>query len=402
MVNHHPAPIRGITLGATSAGIRKLGRKDLLVIRLDDEVKVAGVFTTNQFRAAPVVLAEKFLKGKNPIRALIVNTGFANAGTGDVGMQNALSVCEALGNLISAPVESVLPFSTGVIMEHIPVDRIIAGLPVCLDVQRPDSWGDAASAIMTTDLVEKIASTSAQIGGKKVSITGIAKGSGMIKPNMATMLSFVATDANISQDALNNILKIVTDRTFNCISVDGDTSTNDSFVLMASGNAGNLEITDESSPGYDDFFRAVTSVCEDLAKQIVRDGEGATKFIEILVDQAENEIEAKKVAFAIAHSPLVKTAFFASDPNLGRIISAIGASGIGGLDVKKVTIKMGDLIVASNAGPAPGYSEQRAREIMSSRDIKLHISLGRGTVSSRIWTCDLSYDYVKINAEYRS
>ncbi len=235
MVNHHPAPIKGITLGATSAGIRKPGRKDLLVIRLDDEVKVAGVFTTNQFRAAPVVLAEKFLKGKNPIMALIVNTGFANAGTGDVGMQNALSVCEALGNLISAPVESVLPFSTGVIMEHIPVDRILAGLPVCLDVQRPDSWGDAASAIMTTDLVEKIASTSAQIGGQKVSITGIAKGSGMIKPNMATMLSFVATDANISQDALNNILKIVTDRTFNCISVDGDTSTNDSFVLMASG-----------------------------------------------------------------------------------------------------------------------------------------------------------------------
>ena len=394
-------PVAGIRLGVTSAGIRKAGRQDLTLIELAPGSRVAGVFTRNRYCAAPVQLCRKHL-AQGPIRALVINTGIANAGTGELGLAAARATCVAAAALLGLGESQVLPFSTGVIMEPLPAERIEAGLPACRAALAADGWFAAAHAIMTTDTVAKAASRSVRIGGAQIAVTGIAKGAGMIEPNMATMLGFVATDAAVSQALLERLLKEAADASFNCITVDGDTSTNDSFVLIASGTAGNKEISDPASAEYAALAQAVAAVAAELAQAIVRDGEGATKFIEIAIGGGVSHEEAKAVGYAIAHSPLVKTAFFASDPNLGRILAAIGNAGIADLDVNKVRLWLGDILVAENGGRAPGYREEDAARVMAAAEIAVRVELGRGSMQAKIWTCDLSYDYVKINADYRS
>ena len=395
-------PIRGVQLGFAKAQIRKPDRKDLLVIKLVEGCRVAGVFTKNRFCAAPVTLCQQFLaKENNPIRALLVNTGNANAGTGEQGMANAVQTCEVLSALLSLEPSQVLPFSTGVILEPLPVERVIAGLPACIENLTEDSWLNAAEAIMTTDIVAKGVSRKLNIGGKQVTITGIAKGSGMIHPNMATMLGYIATDAVISQAALNIIIHHAVNRSFNCITVDGDTSTNDSLIVMATNQAGN----DEIAEGNADFIvlrDALTEVAVILAQAIVRDGEGATKFMTVIVENGQSEEECRKVAYAIAHSPLIKTAFFASDPNLGRILAAIGYAGIDDLDVNTLKLYLGDVLVAENGGRALSYKEEQGSAVMKEPEITVRVDLARGSSAVTIWTCDFSYDYVKINADYRS
>ena len=395
-------PIRGVQLGFAKAQIRKPDRKDLLVIKLVEGCRVAGVFTKNRFCAAPVTLCQQFLaKENNPIRALLVNTGNANAGTGEQGMANAVQTCEVLSALLSLEPSQVLPFSTGVILEPLPVERVIAGLPACIENLTEDNWLNAAEAIMTTDIVAKGVSRKLSIGGKQVTITGIAKGSGMIHPNMATMLGYIATDAVISQAALNIIIHHAVNRSFNCITVDGDTSTNDSLIVMATNQAGN----DEIAEGNADFIvlrDALTEVAVILAQAIVRDGEGATKFMTVIVENGQSEEECRKVAYAIAHSPLIKTAFFASDPNLGRILAAIGYAGIDDLDVNTLKLYLGDVLVAENGGRALSYKEEQGSAVMKEPEITVRVDLARGSSAVTIWTCDFSYDYVKINADYRS
>ena len=395
-------PIRGVQLGFAKAQIRKPDRKDLLVIKLVEGCRVAGVFTKNRFCAAPVTLCQQFLaKENNPIRALLVNTGNANAGTGEQGMANAVQTCEVLSALLSLEPSQVLPFSTGVILEPLPVERVIAGLPACIENLTEDNWLNAAEAIMTTDIVAKGVSRKLNIGGKQVTITGIAKGSGMIHPNMATMLGYIATDAVISQAALNIIIHHAVNRSFNCITVDGDTSTNDSLIVMATNQAGN----DEIAEGNADFIvlrDALTEVAVILAQAIVRDGEGATKFMTVIVENGQSEEECRKVAYAIAHSPLIKTAFFASDPNLGRILAAIGYAGIDDLDVNTLKLYLGDVLVAENGGRALSYKEEQGSAVMKEPEITVRVDLARGSSVVTIWTCDFSYDYVKINADYRS
>ena len=395
-------PIRGVQLGFAKAQIRKPDRKDLLVIKLVEGCRVAGVFTKNRFCAAPVTLCQQFLaKENNPIRALLVNTGNANAGTGEQGMANAVQTCEVLSALLSLEPSQVLPFSTGVILEPLPVERVIAGLPACIENLTEDNWLNAAEAIMTTDIVAKGVSRKLNIGGKQVTITGIAKGSGMIHPNMATMLGYIATDAVISQAALNIIIHHAVNRSFNCITVDGDTSTNDSLIVMATNQAGN----DEIAEGNADFIvlrDALTEVAVILAQAIVRDGEGATKFMTVIVENGQSEEECRKVAYAIAHSPLIKTAFFASDPNLGRILAAIGYAGIDDLDVNTLKLYLGDVLVAENGGRALSYKEEQGSAVMKEPEITVRVDLARGSSAVTIWTCDFSYDYVKINADYRS
>jgi len=392
-------PVAGVELGWAEAGIRKANRKDLLLLRLAEGATVAGVFTRNRFAAAPVQLCRRHVAGA--IRALVVNTGNANAGTGAPGLAAAQASCDAVGKLLGVPAEAVLPFSTGVIMEPLPVERLIAGLPAAQQALSADHWLEAAEAIMTTDTVAKAASRRVKIGGHSVTITGIAKGAGMIRPDMATMLGFVAMDCRVPQPLLQALTAQVADASFNRITVDGDTSTNDSFIVMATG-AGALTIdsgTDAALPALRD---ALTDVARTLAQAIVRDGEGATKFIEVRVDDAGSEEEAARVAYAVAHSPLVKTAFFASDPNLGRILAAVGNAGIADLDPARVQLYLDDVWVVRDGGRHPDYQEADGQRVMKQSEIVVHLNLGRGAASTRVWTTDLSHDYVSINADYRS
>jgi glutamate N-acetyltransferase/amino-acid N-acetyltransferase len=395
-------PVKGVSLGIAEAGIKKPGRKDLLVMRLGSQTRVAGVFTLNRFCAAPVTLCRQHLQSGQSVRALVVNTGNANAGTGEAGMAHARQTCAELAKLMDCQEAQVLPFSTGVILEPLPVEKILAGLPAAISNLKENNWFDAAHAIMTTDIQPKAASSQIVLGGKTVTITGIAKGSGMIHPNMATMLGYIATDAALSAPLLQALVKHAADQSFNCITVDGDTSTNDSFMLIATGEADAAEITDSASPEYLVLSQAVTDIARMLAQAIVRDGEGATKFMTITVEGGKTQSECRQAGYAIAHSPLVKTAFFASDPNLGRILAAIGYAGIADLDVSLLKLYLGDVLVAENGGRAANYQEKDGQRVMKEAEILVRVQLGRGEASATVWTCDFSYDYVKINAEYRS
>ncbi|MDR9849897.1 bifunctional glutamate N-acetyltransferase/amino-acid acetyltransferase ArgJ [Herbaspirillum huttiense] len=396
--------VAGIELGHAEAGVRKANRKDVLVMKLAETATVAGVFTKNRFCAAPVQICQANLaqlSAGKPIRALVINTGNANAGTGEEGLQRAKSVCAALAQQMGVEPQQILPFSTGVILEPLPADRIIAGLPQAIGNLKADNWFNAAESIMTTDTQPKAASRTLTIGGKQVVMTGISKGAGMIKPNMATMLGFLAFDAKLPQTLLNQLVKDAADHSFNCITIDGDTSTNDSFILMATG-AGELEITSADSDEYKQLAAAVTDLSQYLAHQIVRDGEGATKFIEVAVEDGKSIEECRQIAYSIGHSPLVKTAFFASDPNLGRILAAIGYAGIEDLDVSKINLWLDDVWVAKDGGRNPDYREEDGQRVMKKAEIVVRVKLARGTAKASIWTCDLSHDYVSINADYRS
>lgn len=398
-------PIKGVYLGIAEAGIKQSNRKDLLLITLDEDTNVAGVFTQNRFCAAPVIVAKEYLFKDNPrfpIRALIVNTGNANAGTGEEGIAHARSICAELARLLSCDVSQVLPFSTGVIMELLPLEKIISSLPKAVANLKPDNWYAAAQAIMTTDIVPKVISKKILLGGATVTITGVAKGSGMIHPNMATMLGYLATDAALCQPLLQQMVRDVADNSFNRITVDGDTSTNDAFILIATGQAGNVEILNKDSIEYRELEEAVTEVAVYLAKAIVQDGEGATKFITVSVEGGRVLDECAKIAYAIAHSPLVKTAFFASDPNLGRILAAIGYAGVDDLDVRFVQLYLDDVLVVENGKRARNYSEEEGSRVMKKPEITVRVVLNRGKASTTVWTCDFSYDYIKINSEYRS
>ena len=394
-------PVAGIELGYAQAGIKKPGRKDMLVMRLAEGATVAGVFTTNRFCAAPVQVSKMHLAGAKPIRALVINTGNANAGTGEAGLVHAHATCAALATLLGCDAQQILPFSTGVILEPLPVDKLIAGLPAAITNLQTDNWLHAAEAIMTTDTQPKAASRSVTIAGKRVTLTGISKGAGMIKPNMATMLGYIACDAGVPQPLLEELVKYAANQSFNCITFDGDTSTNDSFILMATG-AGELQIHDAASAEYAALRDVITELAQELAQMIVRDGEGATKFITIKIEQGQSEEECKKIAYAIGHSPLVKTAFFASDPNLGRILAAIGYAGVHDLDVAKLNLYLDDVWVAKNGGRHPDYREEQGQRVMQQSEITVRVTLARGTAHATIWTCDLSHDYVSINADYRS
>ncbi|MES2368077.1 bifunctional glutamate N-acetyltransferase/amino-acid acetyltransferase ArgJ [Thiobacillus thioparus] len=394
-------PVAGVRLGIASAGIKKPGRRDITLIELAAGSQVAGVFTQNRFCAAPVTLCKQHLATGN-IRALVINTGNANAGTGEEGLKRARQTCDAVAQLMGCATENVLPFSTGVILEPLPVDKILPALPTAQADLAPNHWSDAAHAIMTTDIVAKGASRQISIGGKAVTVTGIAKGSGMIHPNMATMLGFVATDAAMAASLMQQLVKEVADVSFNCVTVDGDTSTNDSFILIASGQAGNTEIAAASGTDYAMLKAALSEVAIELAQAMARDGEGATKFMTIAVEEGRDRAECKQIAYAIARSPLVKTAFFASDPNLGRILAAIGYAGVADLDVNALKVWLGDVLVAENGGRAASYTEAQGAAVMREAEITVRVALNRGTVNATVWTCDFSYDYVKINAEYRT
>ena len=394
-------PVAGVRVGVAAAGIKKPGRKDLLLIALDPGATVAGVFTRNRFCAAPILVAMEHLASGSAIRALVVNTGNANAGTGEDGVTRARKVCAAAAAQIGCRPAEVLPFSTGVIMEPLPVDRIVTGLPAAAAALTADAWLDAAEAIMTTDTVPKARSARVAFGGRTVTVTGIAKGAGMIRPDMATMLGFIATDAPLSTAGAQAMLAHATDRSFNCITVDGDTSTNDALMLVASGAVGGSTL-EPGSPAFDAVRDAVTEIAVWLAQAIVRDGEGATKFITVRIEGGRSVEECRRVAYAIAHSPLVKTAFFASDPNLGRLLAAIGYAGLDDLDVAKVSLYLDDVLVAANGGRHPAYREGDGQRVMKQAEISVRAVLGRGDACATVWTCDFSYDYVKINAEYRT
>jgi len=393
--------VRGVELGVAMAGIRKAGRRDLLLVRLDPGSRVAGVFTQNRFCAAPVTIAKEHLASGAGIRGLLVNTGNANAGTGTEGLARARATCDGAAGALGCEPRQVLPFSTGVIMEPLPVERILAGIPACAADLRADNWGAAAEAIMTTDTVPKACARRLALGAAQVAVAGIAKGAGMIRPDMATMLGFVATDAAVAQDALERLVREIADESFNCISVDGDTSTNDAFVLIATGRAGNAPV-ETGSAEYATLRDALTGVAATLAQAIVRDGEGATKFITVRVEGGGSRAECRRVAYAIAHSPLVKTAFFASDPNLGRLLAAIGNAGVGDLAVDSVSLYLDDVLVAAGGGRHPGYREADGQRVMQQSEITVRVVLGRGESRATIWTCDLSHEYVTINAEYRT
>ncbi len=395
-------PVKGLALGVAEAGVRKANRKDLLVMRLAEGAAVAGVFTQNRFCAAPVILCKEHLALGHPVRAMLVNTGNANAGTGEDGRARARQACAELAGLLDCERTQILPFSTGVIMEQLPVERIVAALPRALADCREDNWARAAEAIMTTDTVAKACSRRLSLGGKSVTVTGMAKGAGMMHPDMATMLAYIATDAAVGQEVLQNMLASAAARSFNRITVDGDTSTNDSFMLIATGAAGTQIVTDERHPDYAVLAETVVEVAVWLAQAIIRDGEGATKFITVQVEGGGSEAECSKVAFAIAHSPLVKTAFFASDPNLGRLLCAIGYAGISDLDVNRVRLHLGDVSVAKDGGLDPAYREEDGQRVMKQSEITVRVELGRGSARTTVWTCDLSHDYVSINADYRS
>ena len=388
--------VAGVELGVAMAGVRKANRKDLLVIRLAPGSEVAAVFTRNRFCAAPVIVCKKNLSKKAKTRALVINTGNANAGTGDDGIKRALRVCDAVADLIDCEPGQVLPFSTGVIMEPLPVERIVAGLPQAL-ADRSD-WLSAAEAIMTTDTVPKAFSRMVRLSSGEAVVTGVAKGAGMIHPNMATMLGFVATDAALSGKALQRCARNAADRSFNCITVDGDTSTNDAFVLMATGAGPACRSKGDLSR----IENAIVEVSQQLAQAIIRDGEGATKFVTVTIERGRSADECRRVAYAIAHSPLVKTAFFASDPNLGRILAAIGYAGVDDLQTSKVDLYIDEVLVAKNGGRNPAYREEQGIAAMKKPEFTVRAVLNRGKAQATVWTCDLSFDYVKINAEYRT
>ena len=395
------ASIAGVELGIAQAGVRKPNRDDLTVLLLAPTASVAGVFTRNRFCAAPVTVCLEHLAQHAPIRALVINTGNANAGTGDPGMAAARLTCDRMANQLGCAPQAILPFSTGVILEPLPVERIVAALPNAIANAALNHWAEAARAIMTTDTIPKAASRTATIGGHAVAITGIAKGAGMIRPNMATMLGFMATDAAVPQALLAGWVREIADASFNRITIDGDMSTNDSFMAIASG-AGALRIDDGASGEAQQLRALMTEVALELAQAIVRDGEGATKFITIQVEAASSPAEAAQVAYAIAHSPLVKTAFFASDPNLGRILAAIGYAGIDDLDVRTVDVWLDSVRVAQGGGRDPQYREEDGQRVMRQAEITIRVALGRGQATTTVWTCDLSHEYVSINADYRS
>jgi len=403
---HAPDPkslfcVAGIELGWAEAGIRKAARKDLLVVRVADGASIAGVFTQNAFAAAPVLVCREHLAGNRGVRALVVNTGNANAGTGEPGMVAARASCEALAKLIGCDARQILPFSTGVIMEPLPIERLIAGLPQAIGRLGEGHWLQAAQAIMTTDTVPKAVSRRANIAGTTVTVTGIAKGAGMIRPNMATMLGFIGTDAAIAPALLQQLTQHLADRSFNCITIDGDTSTNDSFITIATG-CGPVRIESARAASFAAFSEVLTDVARELAQAIVRDGEGATKFIEVRVEQAATEHEARQVGYAVAHSPLVKTAFFASDPNLGRILAAVGNAGVNGLQPERVQMYLDDVYVVRDGGRHPAYQEKDGQSVMKNSEIVVRLQLGRGRAVASVWTTDLSHEYVSINADYRS
>ena len=398
-------PVNGIEIGFAEAGIKKPNRKDLLVMKLAEGATVAGVFTKNRFCAAPVQVSKANLaavqSGGKPIRALVVNTGNANAATGEQGLANAQATCEEVARLLGLDAQQVLPFSTGVILEQLPIQKIVAGLPAAVSNLKADNWFNAAEAIMTTDTQPKAASRTVTIGGHTVVMTGISKGAGMIKPNMATMLGYLAIDARVAQPVLDELVKHAADHSFNSITIDGDTSTNDSFIIVATG-AGSLNIDAASGADYEALKEAVTDISRNLAQQIIRDGEGATKFMTITVEQGTSVEECRKIAYSIAHSPLVKTAFFASDPNLGRILAAIGYAGVDDLDTTRLDLYLDDVWVAKAGGRNPDYKEEDGQRVMRQAEITVRVTLGRGQATATVWTCDLSHDYVSINADYRS
>jgi glutamate N-acetyltransferase/amino-acid N-acetyltransferase len=395
-------PIRGVRIGVAEAGIRKAQRKDLTVVLIDEGACVSGVFTQNRFCAAPVQICREHLAMGHGIRAIVINTGNANAGTGEEGLQRARNTCTALAEKLKLKAEEVLPFSTGVIMEPLPYERIVAGLPAALADAREDNWLRAAEGIMTTDTVPKAFGKKVMIDGVEVSITGISKGAGMIRPNMATMLGFMATDASVSQTLMKQLACELAEGSFNRITVDGDTSTNDSFVVIASNKAAHSPIESLTTPQGQALKSAMLEVARQLALAIVRDGEGATKLITVQVDGGKTADECRKVAYAIAHSPLVKTAFFASDPNLGRILAAVGYAGIDDLDQTAIDLYLDEVHVARKGGRNPDYREEDGQRVMKQSEIKVRVALGRGACSDTVWTCDLSHEYVSINADYRS
>ncbi|WP_440905250.1 bifunctional glutamate N-acetyltransferase/amino-acid acetyltransferase ArgJ [Catenovulum sp. SX2] len=399
-------PVAGVKLGWAQGHIKKANRKDVLVIELCEGASVAGVFTLNRFCAAPVTLCRQHLAGNKGIRALVVNTGCANAGTGEQGMLDAKKTCNAVAELLAIPQDAVLPFSTGVILENLPMDRLLAALPNAVNNLAEDNWKDAAYSIMTTDVAPKAVSEQLNIAGKQVVVTGISKGAGMIHPNMATMLGYLATDAGIEQSLLTEITKEIADLSFNCISVDGDTSTNDSFIIIASGQS-EVQFNSREQAGFAELYQSLLASAQKLAQAIVRDGEGATKFMSVNVHGAKTMAEAKAVGFAIGKSPLVKTAFFASDPNLGRILAAIGyaareCDSLNDLDTNLIDLYLGDVLVADKGGLAKSYKEADGQNIMNRAEIDMTVKLNRGDVDVTIWTCDFSYEYVRINADYRS
>jgi len=389
--------VAGVRLATAAAGIRKPGRPDVLLIEIPEGAATAAMFTRNAFCAAPVILARQHLESGSP-RYLLINSGNANAGTGEQGLQAAQQSCDAVARQCAVKPEAVLPFSTGVIGEPLPVDKIRAVLGSLQQELSADAWPAAAQAIMTTDTVPKLISRQLSLAGGTVTLTGIAKGAGMIRPDMATMLSFLATDASLDKDSLQNCLRRAVNKSFNRISVDGDTSTNDAAVLIATGCAG---VTPQAAD-LEIFQAALDEVCIELARSIVRDGEGATKLINIVVEQGRNEQECSRVAYAIAHSPLVKTAFFASDPNWGRILAAVGYAGLEGLEIDKVGLYLDDVCIVEQGGRAASYTEAQGRRVMQQGEITIRVVLQRGQATTTVWTCDFSYDYVKINAEYRT
>ena len=396
------SPIAGVRIGIAEAGVRKANRKDLTVFLLDEGASVAGVFTSNRFCAAPVQVCREHLAQGNAVRALVINTGNANAGTGAPGLAHARQTCDALAKLLNCAPTQILPFSTGVIMEPLPVDRIVSGMPAAIADAQAAHWAKAAEGIMTTDTVPKAASLKVAVAGKTVSITGISKGAGMIRPNMATMLGFLATDACIDPTLLPVLAKKLADGSFNRITIDGDTSTNDSFMLVATHKAGHAPITSLDSVEGQALLQGLMQVARQLAHAIVRDGEGATKFITVQVEGGRTGDECRQVAYAIAHSPLVKTAFFASDPNLGRILAAVGYAGISDLDQGLIELHLDDVHVVSQGGRRAEYREEDGQRVMKGSEITVRVGLGRGTATDTVWTCDLSHEYVTINADYRS
>lgn len=394
-------PVKGVEIGIASAGIRQEGHRDITVFKLAPNSAVAGVFTTNRFRAAPVQVCEQHLRTEQDIRALVINTGNANAGTGEPGLNDARTTCTELAQLMDLRPTQILPFSTGVILEPLPMAKLLGALPKAVEDLQENNWFEAAHSIMTTDTQPKIYSTQIELDGHQCTITGISKGAGMIRPNMATMLGFLCTDIGINPKLLSEMTRTIANHSFNRISVDGDTSTNDSFILVATGQS-DLYIDSVASPYYAQVYEALKNAALDLAQKIVRDGEGATKFITVQVEQAKDSQEALKVAYAIAHSPLVKTAFYASDPNLGRILCAIGYAGIPDLDVSKIKLWLGDVLVATEGGRHPGYIEADGKRVMQESEITVRVALGRGEHRDTVYTCDMSHDYVSINADYRS
>jgi glutamate N-acetyltransferase / amino-acid N-acetyltransferase len=398
-MSFHPVP--GIRLGVAAAGIKYSDRNDLVIMEMAPGSTCAAVFTTNAFCAAPVVVAKEHLAGSAP-RYLMINSGNANAGTGSDGLRTCRVSCQDLAAEVGCSVEEVLPFSTGVIGENLPLERLSAALPLAVSALNEDGWADAARAIMTTDTVPKLVSRSFELAGKPITVTGMAKGSGMIRPDMATMLAYVATDARVEAGLLQECLEQAVAPSFNSITVDGDTSTNDACVLMASGSSDAPAISASEDSAYATLCVMVREVCMELARAIVRDGEGATKLVDVLVEGAVDTDEARKVAYTIAHSPLVKTALFASDPNWGRILAAVGRAGVERLDIDAVRIWLGDVCIVRDGGRDPGYTEEAGQSVMDRDEFTIRVELNRGDADTRVLTCDFSYDYVKINAEYRT